>query len=288
MTFVNAKINIGLDIVARREDGYHELNTVFYPVGLHAGQPENPVPFCDILEVTPMPVGKPNEVFYEFYGNPVGCTLDKNLVARAANAFCNSLPEPVDALRIALEKHIPDQAGMGGGSADAAFTLMLLNEYLGQPKTEEELLEMALKLGADCPFFIKNTPCYAEGVGEKLEEIPLDLSGYWLAIAKPALCISTKEAFAGVTPRRPEIPLREAIMRPIAEWNDCIRNQFEESLFPNHPELRELKEGMYRSGALYASMTGSGSVVYGIFPTREAAEKAVAENPAAYSNVLLL
>lgn len=295
--FVNAKINIGLNIIRRRPDGYHDLQTLFYPIGLHSGTPENPDPFCDILEIVP---GMTSRGFsFSFAGRKVDCPEDKNLVCRAARLFAEKYAEKreleLSGFSIELEKHLPDGAGLGGGSADASFTLRMLNELSGAPFSSEELEAMALTLGADCPVFITNVPAFGEGVGEKLTPSDTALDGMWLALVKPDVYVSTREAFSGVTPEMPAVPLAEALQRSIEEWRHCVFNDFERSIFPLHPELAAVKESLYRSGALYASMSGSGSSLYGIFPTEKTARRAVAdalsaigENPAAFSSVLKL
>lgn len=278
--FINAKINIGLQVVNRREDGYHDLQTVFYPVGVYAGTPENPIEFCDILEVVEI---DRDGIECQFTGRKVDCPLEKNLVWRAANLFIDTCRErgvEIDGgYSIMLDKHLPDGAGMGGGSADAAFTLLALAESVKR-KTEgrvtfstEELCQMAVRLGADCPFFIINKPVYAEGVGERMEPLPLDLSGKWLVVIKPDVYISTKEAFAGITPHAAEFDLRTLAALPITEWRDRVHNDFEDSIFPKYPQLAEIKQALYDSGAEYASLTGSGSCLYGIYPSRDRAEQ---------------
>ncbi|MDE6522948.1 MAG: 4-(cytidine 5'-diphospho)-2-C-methyl-D-erythritol kinase [Muribaculaceae bacterium] len=266
--FVNAKFNLGLNIVRKREDGYHDLETVFYPVGLYNGLPQNPEPFCDILEITPA-----EKTEFRFVGRNVDCPLEKNLVYKAWMVFKEAYPELGDYL-ITLEKHLPDGAGLGGGSADASGVLCMLNELSGEPFSKEELAKIALKLGADCPFFIYNCPCYAEGVGERIKPICLDLSGWWSLLVKPEVSISTKEAFAGVTPYKPDFSLRETIMLSPEDWQGKMVNDFEGSLFPNHSVLKDIKEKMLENGAVYASMSGSGSTVFGLFRTKEDAEKA--------------
>ncbi|MDE6480419.1 MAG: 4-(cytidine 5'-diphospho)-2-C-methyl-D-erythritol kinase [Muribaculaceae bacterium] len=266
--FVNGKLNLGLDIVRKREDGYHDLETVFYPVGIHSGTPENPEPFCDILEITPA-----EKTDFRFSGRKVDCPLEKNLVYKAWRAFKNECPELGEYL-ITLEKHLPDGAGLGGGSADASAVLLMLNELSGLPFNDERLAEMALSLGADCPFFIYNRPCYAEGVGERLVPIDLDLAGWWCVLVKPEVSISTKEAFAGVRPKCPNMNLREIIKLGVDEWQGVMKNDFETSLFPNHPLLKEIKNGLIASGAVYASMSGSGSTVFGLFHSKEDADEA--------------
>lgn len=267
LEFINAKINIGLQIVRRREDGYHDLQTVFYPIGRYAGLPDNPVRFCDILEITDNCSGKIN-VYFE--GRRIECPLEKNLVYRAA---CMILPENTGC-DIFLDKHLPDGAGLGGGSADAAFTLKLINEVILKNKfSNNELVEFALRLGADCPFFLYNRPMYAEGIGEKLTDVNIDLSGKWILVIKPDIYVSTKEAFTGVIPHPGEFDLRNLSSLPIEDWQYVVKNDFENSLFPKYPVLREIKDSIVSAGALYASMSGSGSSIYGVFneygPARE-------------------
>lgn len=285
--FVNAKINIGLRIVARRPDGYHDLETLFYPVGLYAGTAENPEAFGDILEVTPRP-----EPGFEVVltGRPVDCPLEKNLVYRAARLYFDELASPGFGAVVTLEKHLPDGAGCGGGSADASFVLKALSD-LDAKALDPRLAELALRLGADCPFFIYNRPMYAEGVGERLESMQwLDLRGRWLVLVKPRVYISTREAFAGVTPRPSDFDLRQLPMLPVHEWRDVAVNDFEESVFPRHPELRAIKERLYSLGAQYASMSGSGSAIYGIFGSEDEGAAARAEfqnNPTIEGSFLL-
>lgn len=267
--FVNAKINLGLQIVKRRDDGYHDLQTLFYPIGLYAGTPGNPVEFCDILEVTPSagPAGT-----FEF----ISCSpypAEQNLVYRAAKLYYEIFPT-APAMRISLEKHIPDGAGIGGGSADASLTLQMLNEANGFAATDAELADMALKLGADCPFFLLNTPAYAEGVGERLQPVPLDLAGSWLLLVRPHVRISTKEAFAGVTPRKSTFDLRGLHLFSVDTWKFLVHNDFEDSIFPQFPELAAIKKNLYVTGAIYASLTGSGSCLFGIYSSEQAAAQA--------------
>lgn len=288
LEFVNAKINIGLQIVGKREDGYHNLQTVFYPVGKKAGTAENPEAFCDILEITGGKTGETKEgktggtgetgaargdMEFLFSGRRVDCPPDKNLVCRAARLFAENTGLEGRWL-IHLDKHMPDGAGMGGGSADAAFALRMLNAVTGAGLVDAELAAMASKLGADCPFFIHNRPMYAEGTGDLFEEIGLDLGGYFLLAVKPEVYISTKEAFAGVTPKPGEFDLREIASLPIEKWRGKVKNDFEESIFPQFPITADIKEKLYKLGALYASMSGSGSTLYGIFDNRESAEVA--------------
>ncbi|MDE6754867.1 MAG: 4-(cytidine 5'-diphospho)-2-C-methyl-D-erythritol kinase [Muribaculaceae bacterium] len=290
--FVNAKINIGLNIVGKREDGYHNLETVFFPVGIENGMPQQPEPFDDILELS-VDRSKPSGCRFQLMGRRLACSPEKNLVVKATTLFLrsyfelNGVPEEQGQLNVILDKNLPDGAGLGGGSADASFCLMALNEMFDEPFSENQLAKMALKLGADCPFFIYNTPCFAEGVGEKLIPIDLNLRGNWLLIAKPDVSISTKEAFAGITPKKPSFDLRFLPELPLERWKEMVVNDFEESLFPNHPELRELKEKFYEGGAVYASMSGSGSSIYGIFREEEAAKCLRDKFMSTYSGVWL-
>ena len=266
--FVNAKLNLGLNIVRKRADGYHELETLFYPVGRYNGTPENPEPFCDILEIT-----QAANTEFVFTGRKVDCPLEKNLVYKAWNVFKSAFPD-IPEYRIHLEKHLPDGAGLGGGSADASAVLCMLNELCGSPFCDSQLAEMALKLGADCPFFIYNRSCYAEGVGEKLVPVDVDLSGWWCLLVKPEVSISTKEAFAGVTPSIPEDSLKDTILMPVEGWQGRMVNDFEGSLFPNHKVLEDIKARLLDGGASYAAMSGSGSTVFGLFRDKEEALRA--------------
>lgn len=267
IAFVNAKINIGLQVVARRPDGYHELQTLFYPVGIHAGTPGNPVEFCDVLEIVRTDSGEPFTLVTT--GRHVDCPVEKNLVWRAAQAYFSRGVADGFSVSIRLDKHLPDGAGMGGGSADAAFTLRMLadleREYSGHCADDATLHDMALSLGADCPFFLLNRPAYAGGVGEKLTPVPLDLSGKWLLVVKPGVSVSTREAFAGITPRPSDFDLRTLCNLPAEQWRGVVHNDFEDSIFAIHPFMASVKEALYAHGALYASLTGSGSCIYGIF-----------------------
>lgn len=277
--FVNAKINLGLNIVRKREDGYHDLETVFFPVGIESGMPQQPEAFDDILEVTMVP-GKASGCRFQFMGRRVSCPPEKNLVVKSAQVFFQNFMERIGGMEesgmyhVSLDKHLPDGAGLGGGSADAAFCLTMLNEITGSVFSDTELAEMALRLGADCPFFIYNTPSFAEGVGEILTPIEVNLKGNSLLIVKPEVSVSTKEAFAGITPGKPKFDLRFLPHLPLDKWRDNVVNDFEASLFPRYPELRELKEELYEKGAVYASMTGSGSALYGIFNDEKLAREA--------------
>ena len=294
INFVNAKINIGLNVVAKRPDGYHDLETVFFPVGLECGLPHQPQPFDDILEVAYDTTTGVSGCRFQFVGRRIDCPPKKNLVVRAASEFLNRYNERYNDLQkfgmfeITLDKHLPDGAGLGGGSADAAFTIKLLNETTGSHFSEEELASMAVKLGADCPFFLVNRPCFAEGVGEILNPIELDLKGYTLLIIKPDdIHVSTAEAFSGIKPHKPEFDLRFLPYLPVEEWKEKVVNDFETTLFKIHPGLEAIKDVLYNTGAVYASMTGSGSAIYGIYKDFSLADQQRANFASTYSDVWL-
>jgi len=278
IAFVNAKINIGLYVTRRREDGYHDLETLFYPVGRFNGTPECPYPFCDILEI----VEGPGEDRYLFSGRTIDCPLDKNLVYKAVQAYRRRAEKvgipALPPLSVSLDKNMPDGAGLGGGSADASFTLRLLDalsaELSGRSLGRDALIEIATGLGADCAVFIDNLPAFASGIGEVLTPVEAVLDGYWLLIAKPRVYVSTREAFSGLTPAPSHVDLRGIVALNPGEWKDTVGNAFESTVCALHPEISELKRRIYGEGALYASMSGSGSSVYGIFTGRLAAEKA--------------
>lgn len=290
--FVNAKINIGLNVVAKREDGYHDLETVFFPVGIESGMPQQPEPFDDILEVN-IEHNRPLGCRFQLMGRRLNCDPQKNLVVKAATMYLKAffdkegVDEDMGLFNIILDKHLPDGAGLGGGSADAAFTLTALNELLDEPLGKGELQRMARKLGADCPFFLLNTPAFAEGIGDELTPVEIDLSGNWLLIIKPAVSISTQEAFAGIEPHKPDFDLRFLHYLPLENWKGKVINDFEASIFPNHPELAEIKYTLYDFGAVYASMSGSGSALYGIFSDGEKAKKASDDFRSTYEEVWL-
>ena len=290
--FVNAKINIGLNIVAKRSDGYHDLETVFYPVGLECGLPHQPEPFDDILEVSYQP-GDVSGCRFQFVGRRIDCHPKKNLVVKAASAFLSRYNEDFQDLgkfgmfEITLDKHLPDGAGLGGGSADAAFTLRMLNDTTGGHYSEEELRHIAARIGADCPFFLENTPCFAAGIGDILNPIDLNLRGYTILIVKPDVYVSTAEAFAGVKPRQPEFDLRFLPYLPMEQWQEKVVNDFETSVFEKHPELAHIKEDIYKSGAVYASMSGSGSAIYGIYADCDMAKEERGRLESTYSSIWL-
>ncbi|EKU91898.1 4-(cytidine 5'-diphospho)-2-C-methyl-D-erythritol kinase [Bacteroides oleiciplenus] len=274
ITFPNAKINLGLNIVEKRPDGYHNLETIFYPV-----------PVEDALEVNILNEG--NEKFrLHQAGLEIEGEAENNLVVKAYKLLDAefNLP-PVD---IHLFKHIPSGAGLGGGSSDAAYMLKLLNEKFNLELTNETLEEYAARLGADCAFFIRNTPTYAEGIGNIFSPISLSLKGYQIVLVKPDIFVSTREAFAQIKPHRQPVPLKEVIKYPMKEWRELMVNDFEESVFPQFPGIKEIKEKLYRQGAIYAAMTGSGSSVFGLFKPEDTktAEEDFGEKAFVYRGVL--
>lgn len=251
LTFPNAKINLGLNITEKRPDGYHNLETIFYPV-----------PIEDALEINILNEGNGKFRLHQA-GLEIEGEAESNLVVKAYKLLDERFNLP--SVDIHLFKHIPSGAGLGGDSADAAFMLKLLNNKFELGLSDDTLEEYAAKLGADCAFFIKNRPVYAEGIGNIFSPITLSLKGYQLWLAKPDIFVSTRDAFAQIKPHRPETSLKEIAQLPVEEWSACMVNDFEESVFPQFPAIGEIKEEMYRQGAIYASMSGSGSSVYGIF-----------------------
>ena len=259
ITFPNAKINLGLNITARRPDGYHEIESIMIPTG-----------WRDILEVVP---SGSQHTSLRLSGRPIDCPPEKNLVMKALNALRERADFP--AVYIFMRKIIPDGAGLGGGSADASFLLRSVNELFALDFSNEELAEVAATIGADCPFFIYNVAMLATGTGTTLTPVDVPrLAGRSLLIVKPPVHISTARAYAGVTPRPAEIPLTEAIRLPIEQWRETIRNDFELSLAGEFPMIEEIKAALYGAGALYASLSGSGSAIYGIFDDDNMAEQA--------------
>ncbi|WP_289705736.1 4-(cytidine 5'-diphospho)-2-C-methyl-D-erythritol kinase [Bacteroides acidifaciens] len=251
IVFPNIKINLGLSITEKRPDGYHNLETVFYPVALE-----------DALEIRALPEADKKITLHQ-YGMEIAGKPEDNLVAKAYSLLDKEFHLP--PVEIHLYKHIPSGAGLGGGSSDAAFMLKLLNGHFHLNLSEEQLEIYAATLGADCAFFIKNKPVYAEGIGNIFSPIELSLKGYQIMIVKPDVFVSTREAFANIHPHHPEYPVKEVIRRPVAEWKDILINDFEASVFPQHPVIGEIKQELYNQGALYASMSGSGSSVFGLF-----------------------
>ena len=249
VVFPNAKINLGLQVIARRADGYHDIATAFYPVG-----------WCDALEMVPAD-GEGCQLHLS--GIAIDGDPQNNLVAKAYRLLAAdfALP-PVEAY---LHKNVPFGAGLGGGSSDAAHALRLLRDLCALPLTDEALAHYAARLGADCAFFIYDRPLLAEGIGDRLSPLALSLKGYHLLLVKPPVAVSTAEAYSAVTPAVPPVALRDLLQRPVTEWKGLVENDFEKNVFALHPQLAELKKRLYEAGAAYAAMSGSGSTVYGLF-----------------------
>lgn len=256
-SFPIAKINLGLNVVERRPDGYHNLETVFYPVYI-----------SDALEVTPMDPQFPSPYDCDLKVTNINIEGDeqRNLVVRAYQLLKQDFPQ-LPRIHAHLYKAIPTQAGMGGGSSDCAYMIRLLNEQFQLGLTQQQMISYAARLGADCAFFILSRPAYAEGIGEQLIPIDLDLSNYWIAVVRPDIPVSTKEAFSLIRPHRPQKNCREVVMQPVETWRDSLVNDFEQSVFALHPEIGNIKEQLYQLGAVYAAMSGSGSAVFGLFNT---------------------
>lgn len=253
ISFPNAKINLGLSVKEKRADGFHNLETIFYPVMVR-----------DVLEIISSP--KTNGIHYQSSGLLVDGKDDQNLCLRAVKALQQNFPQ-VRNLQIHLHKTIPMGAGLGGGSSDAAATLVLLNNIFNLQLSQQELAVYALDLGSDCPFFIYNTPSLATGRGEILSPVSIDLKDYKICIINPAIHINTSEAFKALANFQKEerTPFAEAIRQPINTWKKNIFNDFELPVFDKHPEIQKVKETMYNHDALFSLMSGSGSSVYGIF-----------------------
>lgn len=251
ITFPNAKINLGLNIVEKRPDGYHNLETIFYPI-----------PLQDALEITPWEGGERKYKLAQS-GIQIAGDDENNLVVKAYKLLDNlhNLP-PIE---INLLKHIPSGAGLGGGSADAAFMLCMLNQHFQLNIPNEQLEVYAAQLGADCAFFVENKPTFAEGIGNIFSPIELSLKGYKLLLVKPDIFVSTRDAFAQIKPKRPSISLKEVAKMPVEAWKTYMVNDFEESVFPQFPAIADIKAILYDMGAIYASMSGSGSSVFAFF-----------------------
>ena len=246
----NAKINIGLLITDKRPDGFHNIETVFYPISL-----------CDTLTVEPAASGKPD---FTCDGADLSDSNPfDNLCCKAYRLLDADFDLP--PTRIRLQKIIPVGAGLGGGSSDAAYTLMALNDLYKLQISDEKLANYASRIGSDCAFFLQGSPAFGTGKGDILDPIELHLAGYHILLIKPPVFVGTAEAYSSATPKKPQYSLPEAIKYPVDEWRNTVFNDFEKSVFKKFPEIGQIKELLYREGAVYASMSGSGSSVYGIF-----------------------
>lgn len=248
--FPNAKVNLGLNIVSKRPDGYHNLETFFYPIAIK-----------DALEVI-VKEEQPEDTFFEA-GIKIDSSPDNNLVMKALRLMREYYTFP--PVEVHLLKKIPFGAGLGGGSADASFMLKLLNNVFDLKATDNELAALAVWLGADCPFFIYNRPVFATGIGEIFEDVDLSLKDYWFVLVKPDIHVSTKDAFSLISPTMPEQSLKDIVALPVTEWKSLMMNDFEKSVFAQYPAISSIKDQLYDLGAVYASMSGSGSSVFGIF-----------------------
>ena len=246
--FPNCKINLGLQVTSKREDGYHNIETIFYPVALK-----------DALEIIVS-----GELRFTTSGLEIKGRSEDNLCLKAYHLLQNDFPQ-LKPVNIHLHKAIPMGAGLGGGSSNGAFMLTMLNDKFELGLSEEALMNYSLKLGSDCPFFIRNAPCFATGRGEVLQPVDVDLSMHDLVLINPGIHVSTAAAFSTLIPNHPHRSLREIIQQPAATWADSLTNDFEEPIFKAHPAIKQIKEELYSRGAVYASMTGTGSTVYGLF-----------------------
>ncbi|MBM3413837.1 MAG: 4-(cytidine 5'-diphospho)-2-C-methyl-D-erythritol kinase [Bacteroidetes bacterium] len=253
IVFPNCKINLGLRILSKREDGFHQLETTFYPIPVH-----------DVLEILPVGNKKKGTVKFTQTGFSVQGPDDRNLCVKAYRLLQEKKPS-LPAAYIHLHKNIPTGAGLGSGSADGVFTLLALQNVFGLSLSMEENQQMALQLGSDCPFFLHQQAALGKGRGEQLTPLPLSLSGYQILLIHPGFSIATAEAFQGVTPANEGESLAVTSAKPIEEWKNIVHNQFEETIFLKHPELEKIKNNLYKMGALYAAMSGSGSTLFGIF-----------------------
>jgi 4-diphosphocytidyl-2-C-methyl-D-erythritol kinase len=253
IAFPNCKINLGLNIIAKRSDGYHDLETVFYPL-----------PLKDIAEL----IAADKETQFSVSGLKVKGTTEENLCFKAYGLLKKDFPQ-LPPVKMHLHKVIPMGAGLGGGSADGAFTISLINKKFNLGLSDDKLSQYAMQLGSDCPFFIKNKPCFATGRGEILEQIDLDLSAYKIVVVHPSIHINTAWAFSVINPKSPIKSIREIIKQPVSSWKNELRNDFEEPVFLKFPEIKNIRDIFYNAGAVYASMTGSGSAVFGIFKREE-------------------
>ena len=262
----NAKINLGLNVTERRPDGYHNLETVFYPI-----------PVCDALQVETnadippaifpegcaVHVDKLPDYTLSTAGIDIDCPPEKNLLIKALRALKQDFDLP--HLYIYMYKQIPSGAGLGGGSSDAAFMMKTLNAMFSLGLGDDELERRVAVLGADCAFFVRNRPVFATGIGNIFRPLELSLAGWHLVLVKPDIFVSTKEAYSGIRPHRPAVPVTDIVRRPVEEWRGLLDNDFEEGIFALHPAIAGIKEQLYARGAAYAAMSGSGSSVFGLF-----------------------
>lgn len=249
--FPNCKLNLGLNVIRKRDDGYHDLETVFYPIDI-----------CDALEIITAEETQPVSFFST--GLNTGSNEQKNLCVKAYHLLKKDFPQ-LPSVKLHLHKAIPIGAGLGGGSADAAFTLILLNKKFQLDLSREQLIDYASRLGSDCAFFVINKTCFAQGKGEILQSLSLDLSAYKFLVVNPNIHISTPWAYSKIEPVVPSLSIKEIIHQPVSAWKDILTNDFEKPVMQQYPLIETLKEELYNLGAVYASMSGSGSTCFGIF-----------------------
>ena len=253
IVFPNCKINLGLRILRKRQDGYHDLETIFFPI-----------PVSDILEIRISPQ-KDGEITFTQTGFPIAGATEENSCVKAYRLLKDRFPL-LKSIDVHLHKNIPTGAGLGGGSADSVFMLQGLKELFQLSLSKDDLEAISLQLGSDCPFFLLNKPAIAESRGEILKELTLSLKGYQLLLINPGVPISTAVAFNGCKPDLKGRSLASIIQQPITTWKEDLKNQFEDTIFEQFPNLASIKTALYAEGAIYASMSGSGSTLYGIFP----------------------
>ncbi|MGL4956353.1 MAG: 4-(cytidine 5'-diphospho)-2-C-methyl-D-erythritol kinase [Bacteroidales bacterium] len=248
--FSNAKINLGLHITEKRSDGFHNLETVFLPILL-----------ADLLELQSAP--EQEDICLHATGINVNVPLEQHLCVRAFRLLQKDFA--LSSVNVFLHKLLPYGAGLGGGSSNAAFMLRALNELFSLQLSKEQLCQYAAQLGSDCAFFVHNTPMLAKGRGEILKNVTLDLRKWHIFIVKPTLCINTAQAYASITPKLPKVALEKVIQQDVKEWKEHLVNDFEVPIFAQHPQLARIKQELYRAGASYAAMSGSGSALFGFF-----------------------
>ncbi len=270
VTFPNAKINLGLNILAKRKDGFHDIASVFYPVA-----------WSDVLEIIPA-----IEFSFSSSGLAIPGTQEGNLVVKAFQILKEAGLLAGHNVAMLLHKVLPMGAGIGGGSADGAFALKMLNDIFDLKLSTFELQAFAAKMGSDCPFFIENTPKFCFGRGTDFEDVVLSLKGKHILMVNPEIHVSTAEAYAGVKPQYPLNDIREIIQKPISDWKDLLVNDFEASVLQKYSKIGQVKARLYSMGAAYASMTGSGSTVYGIFEELPAWDKDTFKGCVCWSGLL--
>lgn len=253
VVFPHAKVNLGLRILRRRADGYHDIESVFVPIN-----------WCDVLELIALPDAADGTVEWVQTGIAIPPDGKDNLCVRAYKLL-NEVAGPLPAVHMQLHKVIPTGAGLGGGSADAAFVLRTLDRMHSLGLGTDALRQLAARLGSDCAFFISDNTCLATGRGEILEPVEVPLAGFHIAVVYPAVHVGTAEAYASITPEVPEHSILDALRRPISEWQGLVVNDFEAGCIKRHPVIGEVKQRLLAAGAIYSSMTGSGSSVYGLF-----------------------